>query len=159
MFSKAAYSPRTATVVYGCTSCPQIFTEEQDYQTHTPFCVRPSMTFFCSLCHLISHSLHEVEMHIRLRHLSSAHEMSCDKCSAVFKTYTGLKKHIEVKHTSNPTLKCHICGKSMYNKMNLEGHINQHNGVKPHVCNFCGKTFSYRQSLCAHDKLCPLKPR
>lgn len=48
---------------------------------------------------------------------------------------------------------CDICGK-MTEKALMEGHINQHNGVQPYVCDIkdCGKKFYCRFSLSRHKR-------
>ncbi|CAL1527342.1 unnamed protein product, partial [Lymnaea stagnalis] len=72
-----------------------------------------AVTFHCSMCHFKSASQEQLEHHVNQHHQSQADVIPCTQCGAVFKTQTGLKMHMEVKHTTNPTLKCPICGKSM----------------------------------------------
>ena len=165
----------TARVLYCCLSCQKCFPSEADFHAHNSVCKHPSLSYMCSHCFLCSHDKLMLQQHadtshngrfMLQQHIDTKHNaqtyvrhLTCKFCSANFKSSTGLKKHIQVKHgtqssSSSPTLKCPICDKIMYNKINLDGHINQHNGVKPHICTFCGKGFSYKQSLQAHAKLC-----
>ncbi|XP_055899125.1 zinc finger protein 382-like [Biomphalaria glabrata] len=148
-----------ARVMYGCITCLMKSPSPIAYQAHKRYCEQPCFTCCCSVCNYKAESPETITIHISLVHVDVSQLIACTECGSHFKTQTGLKKHMEVKHRTNPTLKCPICGKVMYNKINLDGHVNKHKGLKPHVCLYCGKTFSYKQSLCAHEKLCTKSPR
>lgn len=147
-----------ASTLCQCMSCQSMFSSELEFQGHAQFCKQPVLSYYCSLCFFNINTRDEMEFHQQQCHSSVVQAISCTKCDAHFKTHTGLKMHMEVKHKTNPSLTCPICGKIMYNKTNLDGHVNQHKGIKPHVCSYCNKSFSYKQSASAHEKLCPSKP-
>lgn len=35
---------------------------------------------------------------------------------------------------------CDVCGKTFTQKVNMQQHVKQHTGDKPHTCDKCGKT-------------------
>lgn len=50
---------------------------------------------------------------------------------------------------------CKCCGKKFWNKTACMGHVNsQHLNVKPFECKNCHLSFSYKQSLKRHERLC-----
>ncbi|XP_037025417.1 zinc finger protein 260-like [Bradysia coprophila] len=48
------------------------------------------------------------------------------------------------------TLSCDQCGKKFFKLHRLEGHLRQHQGLKPCVCGICGKAFSKWSGLSLH---------
>lgn len=141
-----------------CLHCKAMFPTQQEYDSHTSFCQSPKISFQCNTCSFTSDSVSYISEHVKLHPTHYQQKYPCDLCSTSFKTPSGLRLHKQVKHKDKPTLSCELCGKIMYSKINLEGHMNQHNGLKPHNCHFCTKSFSYKQSLKAHEKLCPFRP-
>ena len=144
---------------YCCPSCDFMSHNEHSYRLHAQKC-QQLQKLTCSLCPYQSDTQNAMLYHFYSEHRemetlsSDAKRISCSLCTALFKSHTGLRQHMEVKHGSNPSLRCPICGKIMYNKTNLEGHMNKHRGIKPFSCSVCKKTFAYKQSLQAHEKIC-----
>ncbi|KAI8789834.1 oocyte zinc finger protein XlCOF6 [Biomphalaria glabrata] len=132
-----------ARVMYGCITCLMKSPSPIAYQAHKRYCEQPCFTCCCSVCNYKAESPETITIHISLVHVDVSQLIACTECGSHFKTQTGLKKHMEVKHRTNPTLKCPICGKVMYNKINLDGHVNKHKGLKPHVSY---GNLSYQQS-------------
>ena len=51
-------------------------------------------------------------------------------------------------------LYCTTCMKPFSSKKDYQGHMNsRHYGVKPYVCNKCGKGFAYIQSMQRHFRM------
>lgn len=46
------------------------------------------------------------------------------------------------------------CGQTFTEKHNLYNHLNSHDGLKPHPCKHCNKTFAARSTLSRHSKTC-----
>lgn len=45
------------------------------------------------------------------------------------------------------------CNKEFLRTCNLLDHVRMHSGIKPHVCNFCDKTFTQKSNLRKHLKV------
>jgi uncharacterized Zn-finger protein len=54
-------------------------------------------------------------------------------------TRGGLTSHMNV-HRLGRRFMCDVCGKTFTQKVNMQQHVKQHTGDKPHGCDKCGKT-------------------
>lgn len=54
-------------------------------------------------------------------------------------TRGGLTSHMNV-HRLGRRFMCDVCGKTFTQKVNMQQHVKQHTGDKPHRCDKCGKT-------------------
>lgn len=95
----------------------------------------------------------QLQDHIFAVH-SGEKKFSCEVCGKKFATKKNIKRHT-ARHSSgiekdDKTLKtflCYICGKNMSTKYAAEVHIRSHDGLKPHQCGFCDKTFTQKVVL------------
>ena len=55
--------------------------------------------------------------------------------------------------------KCNFCGQILSNSVALDGHVNNHKGIKPYRClnNGCSRQFASRSGLTTHSKKCVFK--
>ena len=61
---------------------------------------------------------------------------------------------IEPKQQREKKFKCNECEKAYYSQSHLKVHINaQHTGIKPYVCDICGKAYARSDSRSAHRRL------
>ncbi|XP_019741726.1 zinc finger protein 1035 isoform X2 [Hippocampus comes] len=108
----------------------------------------------CSLCKEVFHDADLLRKH-SLTHISSCH---CPYCNQKFKARRYLLLHIS-KHKGVKPYSCTWCGKSFYQKPNLENHMEwcvptqnqEHSGPKVHKCSYCPRTFLKRMRLLAHN--------
>ena len=79
----------------------------------------------------------------------------CEICGkAVAKKY--MANHFASHHAKDedkPFL-CQICKpvKGFINKLHFEAHMNNHAGVKPHICSYCDAAFADKANMRAHEK-------
>ncbi|XP_059147005.1 zinc finger protein Gfi-1b-like [Physella acuta] len=144
-------------IVYDCVSCSSMFRTEKDFRVHAERCQQASISFCCSACFFRATEQESIELHLEQVHQRPVNRYKCKKCPSSFRKPIGLKKHMEVKHSETARFQCSFCGKFMYNKNDLDGHINQHKGIKPHCCSYCNKAFCYKSSMGSHEKLCSLR--
>ncbi|KAM8934296.1 zinc finger protein Gfi-1b [Pelodytes ibericus] len=74
----------------------------------------------------------------------------CVKCSKVFSTSHGLEVHVRRSHSGIRPFVCDICGKSFGHAVSLEQHLNVHSQERSFECKMCGKTFKRSSTLSTH---------
>ena len=81
----------------------------------------------------------------------------CDQCGKLFTRLGFLNLHKERRAggrgchlAGNKPVKCDVCGKSLFNRSSLKGHMLIHSGEKPNECNKCGKKFRCKGTLNVH---------
>ena len=81
----------------------------------------------------------------------------CDQCGKLFTRLGFLNLHKERRaggrgcHLArNKPVKCDVCGKSLFNRSSLKGHMLIHSGEKPNECTKCGKKFRCKGTLNVH---------
>lgn len=78
----------------------------------------------------------------------------CSVCDKVMTYENSYIKHVETHDLEEPDYRkrrcvCEVCGKEVLKK-NIRPHMKVHLGVKPHKCEFCGKSFANRKILRHH---------
>lgn len=77
---------------------------------------------------------------------------SCDVCRQPYFLHRE-RVHLDINHRKmvrKPSKICHICGKQLYCKSELEQHMNKHEGRRPFSCHICSKSYTKRKVLSAH---------
>ena len=77
----------------------------------------------------------------------------CRACMKSFRSSQGFFDHVCQQHLKKFRFFCKQCQKGFVQKQAYEGHMNVHTGARPFVCQ-CGKSFPYRSTLAAHQKVC-----
>lgn len=77
----------------------------------------------------------------------------CDICGRRFSRPSYFVKHM-VGHKDG--FQCNTCGKKFKRSGYLRRHLLIHTGIKPHVCDYCQKSFLRLDGLEAHMSLCSL---
>lgn len=98
---------------------------------------------------------------------------TCDQSTFGFSTSKQLEKHMRSYHPETCDLTtlhaefaplaqrkiegtkwvCDVCGKNFTRKINLKGHVDSHNGNKPHECPQCGRGFARKNDMVRHRKI------
>ena len=79
-----------------------------------------------------------------------SHSHSCPFCTSVYNNKRELAAHLEQVHGSKQQFKCHICGKTLKAKQNLDLHVAAHTGQQAYKCNICGKKFAQKTYYVGH---------
>ena len=81
----------------------------------------------------------------------------CDQCGKQFTCLGFLNLHKERRAggrgchlAGNKPVKCDVCGKLLFNRSSLKGHMLIHSGEKPNECTKCGKKFRCKGTLNVH---------
>ncbi len=76
----------------------------------------------------------------------------CSACDAVLGTKTALRNHMK-RHLGQLGYACKLCEKKFWNVNDLQGHMSaRHTNIKVHVCQRCGRSFSYKKTLVRHQR-------
>ena len=88
------------------------------------------------------------------KHLTECHaaedKIQCPTCDESLSPHYYIT-HLDL-HESSYKKFCPICHKGFLLEIDLEGHLNMHNGVKPFVCHICQSAYAYNKTLQRHIK-------
>lgn len=97
---------------------------------------------------------HELELHLIFICKKSERSHKCSKCALSFISEQNLLSHPCTKDKRKPffctTKDCSFHGKCF---KDLTEHVTRHLGVKPFLCNICGKPFSAKKDLDRHSDI------
>lgn len=153
-----------------CPTCGQRFYRQDELNVHRVTCYNQAFegppllstssedACSCTMCGCILPNSQE-----RLQHMNIEHGVTiypCPSCDEVFGSSRLLCQHKKIKHgVVMPQLSCPMCKKTFTTALNLRGHMNMHQGLKPYICRKCGDSFAYSQSKHRHQKICNGTPK
>ena len=88
--------------------------------------------------------------HILRRHSEKQHV--CDLCGKHFGSIVFLKQHLKVHTKQREEYICKLCEKVYTTTLALDIHMLAHSGLKPFVCDHCGKKLYSKYQLNRHVK-------
>lgn len=111
--------------------------------------------FICELCTRSFTSLARIRQHIHASHVNDKKKHSkrpitsvaCDLCG---KNIRDLKTHLKFYHGNERPYKCKYCDASFKQKVHLDTHTRQHEGLRPYICERCGKAYHCKSVLKSH---------
>lgn len=125
---------------FSCEVCKKQFGLHKDLLRHTRH-VHTNPAFHCKICdkfykfsraykeHMLSHEENYVKP-----------QFECEVCHKVFSTKYVLTAHVKSEHLGmKKSFMCPTCGRSFTQKNSYLMHANVHAGIKPYVCDVCGK--------------------
>ncbi|CAL8099989.1 unnamed protein product [Orchesella dallaii] len=95
-------------------------------------------------------SIDSVITHINRLHTDLTNAYECDHCKKKFYYHQKLLKHVREKH-EKIRYQCHLCGESFGDSSAKYYHVKGvHEKIKPHTCEYCGKSFLVKKDLMIH---------
>ncbi|KAH3891482.1 zinc finger protein 624-like isoform X2 [Dreissena polymorpha] len=97
---------------------------------------------------------HELELHRIFLCRKSTRKYKCDSCTLCFCSQADLSKHPCTKNSCKPYFctmsDCVFAGKCL---KDLTEHVTRHLGIKPFLCNVCGRAFAAKKDLDRHAEI------
>lgn len=133
---------------YFCRFCLTGFQYTKDRDAHIEN-EHNNFRYLCFPCNRVFKSRLYYMDHMDKHHPNPpAREFTCIKCLSVFSTRNNLKLHYR-KHTIH---QCDECGRVLASGELLKDHKLRHKGIKPVMCEECGKSFTNYKALDSHRK-------
>lgn len=139
---------------YICEKCGKGFKNRQSIIDHQ-IIHAGSFPFKCDNCPYRGRTKDALNTHARIH--TGVKKFLCIHCPARFYSTSNLKRHM-FQH-EKPQFQCNECDRAFHTEFLLKNHVDDvHLGIKPYVCNICGKAFGHRKKLTVHLKGVHKKP-
>ncbi|XP_035712468.1 zinc finger protein 25-like isoform X2 [Folsomia candida] len=142
---------------YNCATCGRSFAQKPHLKRHEKTHLEKS-TRDRSKCHICPQTFVtrvSLQCHVRIVH-ENQRNFPCKLCDKRCSNSTGLRRHVEAKHTLNKELlKIHPCEKcefKSHSEAYLAKHKIRHNAAR-HECYFCGKKVFTLGELLQHCRV------
>ena len=142
---------------YKCDQCNWAFKTSSALRYHKAR-HQSSRPFQCTQCPATfktDSDLHGHRTHVHIRQGGANNSLLkrklrfCPKCDWSTTRHTDYTRHLNQHNGVRPFV-CEVCGASFTSKPYLKIHATMHSGEKPHVCKHCGKAFRIRSLLNKH---------
>ncbi|XP_063445112.1 uncharacterized protein LOC134725324 isoform X2 [Mytilus trossulus] len=145
---------------FECEHCDKRFTTLKTKKIHM---MRHTggQQFLCYLCGKGFSTSISLKSHINIHEKGGNIMVKCELCSRVFRTKNRYEKHMLCKHPYTPEIfRCDECDKDFTTRRSLYRHNkSQHEKIKTHICEICGKGFYRKEYLKRHlETHEPVKP-
>uniref|UniRef100_B3P4X9 Protein krueppel n=2 Tax=Drosophila erecta TaxID=7220 RepID=B3P4X9_DROER len=130
-----------SVTIIDCEDCRRFFTKIGSYQGHScSHSKSPKGEHKCLECGKCLQSASSLASHMRLH--TEERPFTCDQCPKTFRTNGAVEAH-QRRHKQMMQHKCPHCGRGFVESSNLRRHIvARHTDERPHLCNFCQRSFS-----------------
>lgn len=136
--------------VFPCQQCGKILSSQVNLNMHIKTVHDQIKDISCPHCDYSVSTRNAMLIHVKSAHLGVTHR--CDKCDAVFSTFSSLHSH-RLVHSQNRPFVCQICGKGFKKRTHCETHTLNIHSTSTYTCEDCGKTFKSEQYLLDHMKM------
>jgi len=126
---------------YTCKECGKTFQTRVGWKLHVTNHHERSQLYECKLCHLQYTMLSSLKAHHMHVH-EGKKQYNCHVCMEKFSNTYRLQAHVVIHpELGIKPLVCEQCGKTYVTKGSLKQHTLTHSTYKPHTCHECGKGF------------------
>lgn len=132
---------------YACMECPKTYLIFRSFRIHA-LLHRDKDKYQCSICQRKFSQNLILQTHLKIH--SSERNYICPMCGKSFKSSAQLGRHRKTHSPDKFRYSCEICGKKLVEKYALLQHQKIHQGIKDHICEHCGKSFSQQINLKEH---------
>lgn len=146
---------------YVCDKCGRFFSGSWEWEVHkSRRCRNREGDNRCKYCETSFSTNHKLKKHLRKHKQEmlsdpTAKIFKCVSCPKIFVDEEFYQKH---RNVHDPecwnNFKCKLCYRSFRDNVRLKEHMKSiHEGVKPHTCDMCGKSFHRLSNMKAHRAL------
>lgn len=145
---------------YVCDMCGRFFSSSWEWEVHKTRRCRNREGNKCKYCEAAFSTSHKLKKHLRKHKQEMFSDptvkvFKCVSCPKIFVDEEFYQKH---RNVHDPecwnNFKCEICSRSFRDNVRLKEHMKSiHEGVKPHSCDVCGKSFHRLSNMKAHRAL------
>ncbi|XP_069682809.1 oocyte zinc finger protein XlCOF6-like isoform X2 [Periplaneta americana] len=136
---------------YTCNFCDRTFLREYSYQLHMKVHKQEQKEYKCD-CGQKFDNFNSLQVHKKTHERQTT--MKCVTCQKVFTNETLYKRH---RYIHDPEFwdrfKCQTCQRPFRDAHALKDHMQLHAGIKPHMCDLCGRTYNRFANMLKHRKL------
>ncbi|XP_023288634.1 zinc finger protein 271-like [Orussus abietinus] len=141
-----------------CDLCGKYFSNSWQWENHEEnVCPKKFSKYTCKYCKICFSTNHKLTRHLRKHKMEMLDDPSvtiykCIACPKVFVDKEFYQKHRNVHDPECwDKYKCKLCNRSFRDNVRLkEHHQSIHEGIKPHQCDICGRTFHRLSNMRVH---------
>ena len=125
---------------FTCDVCGKKFGLNKDLGRHKKQ-VHCEAKHYCEKCNRVYKSKRRLDHHLKTHEADYVKpSFDCEICEKSFTTKYVLAAHIKSEHLGMKRIyQCPLCGRSFTQRNSYLMHANVHAGIKPYVCDKCGK--------------------
>ena len=136
---------------HSCPKCKKIFITKKELDSHVGMIHSEEDVFKCVQCSKKFGNSKSLRLHQWWNHSKSAEcKKKCHDCGKGFFRFAALRRHMQLKHNSDPLLSCSICERSFRDRGVLKRHLGTHSDTTTTTCEKCGKSFRDETNLKVH---------
>ena len=135
-----------------CEHCGKLYATVTLLRSHQINIHGREAPFRCSVCGKGSPSQMQLTNHLRTH--TGERPYPCDVCGKSFAAKKNLKDHKTCVHRIDAKWNCTLCEMTFSSEKKLNIHMgHRHMGIKPFVCEYCGKGFPMNSGLVSHRRV------